>query len=89
MGVQGNEKVNQYYQENAAWAKKILRFDPLGIHKMIPASWLVAPYNFLTTIMRKNLKEQNSDTLAIETGDFFLTKEDLDTTWDIFLIATK
>jgi ubiquinone/menaquinone biosynthesis C-methylase UbiE len=88
-GVQGNEKVNKYYEDNAKWAKKILRLDPLGIHKLIPASWLVAPYNFLTTLMRKDLKNQNQDTLAIETTDFFVTQDKLDFTWDIFLIAKK
>nr|MBP9689845.1 hypothetical protein [Bacteroidia bacterium] len=60
-----------------------------GLHKIIPASWLVAPYNFLTTIMRKNLKEQNNDTLNITTKDFFLNKDNLDKTWDIFVIARK
>lgn len=88
-GVQGSAAVNKYYDDNARWAKKILRLDPLGLHKIIPSSWLVAPYNFLTTIMRKNLKEQNTDTLKITTEDFFLTTEDLDKTWDIFVIARK
>jgi len=88
-GLQGNEKVNKYYADNAAWAKKILRFDPLGIHKILPASWIALPYNFLTSIMRKNLKEQNTDTLQISTSDFSLTDKDLDNTWDIFLVAKK
>jgi 2-polyprenyl-3-methyl-5-hydroxy-6-metoxy-1,4-benzoquinol methylase len=88
-GLQGNEKVNKYYHDNSQWAKKILRLDPLGVHKMIPASWLVTPYNFLTSMMRKNLKDQNSDTLAITTKDFYLTKDGLDSTWDIFVVAKK
>lgn len=88
-GVQGTARVNTYYSENAVWAKKILRLDPLGLHKLIPASWLVKPYNWLTTRMRNNLKETNNDTLAITTGDFFLSSENLDQTWDVFLIARK
>lgn len=88
-GLQGNEKVNTYYEDNAKWAKKILRLDPLGLHKMVPASWLVKPYNFLTTLMRKDLKEQNQNTLAISTKDFFLTADRLDFTWDIYVIAKK
>lgn len=88
-GVQGNVQVNAYYEDNAKWAKKILRLDPLGIHKLIPASWLVAPYNLLTTLMRKKLKETNQNTLAITTKDFFLTTERLDFTWDIFVTAHK
>jgi ubiquinone/menaquinone biosynthesis C-methylase UbiE len=88
-GVQGNEAVNKYYEDNARWAKKILRLDPLGLHKIIPSSWLVAPYNMLTTLMRKDLKNKNQDTLAITTKDFFLTEERLDFTWDIFVVARK
>jgi hypothetical protein len=88
-GLQGNEKVNKYYSDNAKWAKKILMLDPLGLHKMVPASWLVKPYNMLTSMMRKDLKEQNNDTLAISTQDFHLTQDNLDKTWDIYLIAKK
>lgn len=88
-GLQGNEKVNTYYEENAKWAKKILKLDPLGLHKIIPASWLITPYNFLTSKMRNSLKEQNNDTLTITTKDFFLTKDNLDATWDIFVVARK
>ena len=88
-GVQGSDRVNKYYADNAKWAKKILRLDPLGLHKLIPASWLVKPYNWLTTNMRKNLKETNTDTLQITTADFFLTKTELDKTWDVFLVAKK
>lgn len=88
-GLQGNSKVNKYYEENSRWAKKILMLDPLGIHKMVPASWIIKPYNFLTSMMRKNLKEQNDDTLSITSKDFFLTKDNLDLTWDIFVVARK
>jgi ubiquinone/menaquinone biosynthesis C-methylase UbiE len=88
-GVQGSARVNKYYADNAMWAKKILRLDPLGIHKLVPASWLSVPYNWLTTMMRKDLKDQNNDTMAITTADFFLSKEDLDKTWDICLVAKK
>ncbi len=88
-GVQGSARVNEYYEANAAWAKKILRLDPLGLHKMLPASWLTVPYNWVTGIMRKNLKEQQTTTTEITTKDFHLTKDNLDYTWDIFLTAHK
>ncbi|MFZ4799451.1 MAG: class I SAM-dependent methyltransferase [Bacteroidia bacterium] len=88
-GLQGNETVNKYYDDNSKWAKRILMFDPLGLHKLVPANWLIAPYNFLTSLMRKNLKETNADTLKITSDDFFLTKDNLDKTWDIYLVAHK
>jgi ubiquinone/menaquinone biosynthesis C-methylase UbiE len=88
-GLQGNEMVNKYYEDNARWVNKILRFDPLGIHKIVPSSWVVKPYNFLTTLMRNDLKEKNTDTMAISTKDFFLTEDRIEFTWDIFAIARK
>ncbi len=88
-GLQGSDKVNRYYEDNARWAKKILRLDPLGIHKLIPAYLLVKPYNWLTTLMRKELKDQNADTLNITSHDFFLTQSQLDSTWDIYVTARK
>jgi ubiquinone/menaquinone biosynthesis C-methylase UbiE len=88
-GLQGNDRVNKYYHENAQWARKMLKLDPLGLHKLLPASWLVVPYNWLTSKMRAQLNNQNKDVATIGTADFYLTKQDLDSTWDIFLIAIK
>ncbi|TNE79796.1 MAG: class I SAM-dependent methyltransferase [Bacteroidetes bacterium] len=89
IGLQGNEKVNTYYKENNKWVRSILKWDVLNLHKIVPASWVTLPYNFLTSRMRKQLAEENPTALAIDTKDFFLTKEDLDNTWDIFVVARK
>jgi hypothetical protein len=37
--------------------------------------------------MRRNLMEKNTETTEINTSDFFLQKDNLDNTWDIFVIA--
>lgn len=87
IGLQGNERVNKYYKENNKWVKSILRWDFLGLHKIVPASWVTLPYNALTSLMRKQLMEKNKETLDINTSDFFLTKNNLDQTWDIFVMA--
>lgn len=89
LGLQGNDKVNQYYRENGKWVRSILKWDILGLHKIVPASWVTLPYNFLTSMMRKQLMEKNQETLEIDTKDFFITKENLDNTWDIFVVARK
>ena len=81
--------VNTYYSENSKWVKSIMKWDILGIHKILPASLLIKPYNWITTLMRDNLKEKNANTLAIGTKDFFHQKENLDNTWDIYLIGKK
>ncbi len=89
MGLQGNEKVNTYYSENSKWVKRIMKWDIFGIHKILPASLLIKPYNWITTLMRDNLKEKNAATLEIGTKDFYLQKDQLENTWDIYLIAKK
>jgi ubiquinone/menaquinone biosynthesis C-methylase UbiE len=89
IGLHGNERVNKYYRENNRWVKSILKWDVLGLHKIVPASWVTLPYNFLTSRMRKNLLEENPEALQIDTKDFFLTKNNLDSAWDIFVVAKK
>lgn len=88
-GLNGNETVNKYYEENGKFVRMILKWDFLGLHKRLPASWLTAPYNFVTNLMRKNLQQKVDSTTGITTKDFFLQSTALDTTWDIYLIATK
>jgi len=39
--------------------------------------------------MRSKLKEKVDTTTNITTKDFFLQENDLDQTWDIYLIASK
>lgn len=88
-GLNGNETVNNYYHENGKFVRMILRFDILGLHKRLPASWLTAPYNLITNLMRSKLKEKVDTTTGITTRDFFLQDQHLDQTWDIYLIAEK
>lgn len=89
MGLAGNEKVEEYYRKNAEWAKKILKWDILGLHKILPASLLVKPYNFITDLMRKDLNKTVSASPSITSNDFYLRTTDLDTTLDIFVVAKK
>ena len=87
--LKGNEKVNTYYAQNEKFVKKILRWDIFGLHKIIPASLLMKPYNLITTLMRKMLKKKVDETVGITTADFFLESETLAEGWDIYAIAKK
>ncbi len=88
-GLAGNEKVETYYQKNAEWARRVLKWDILGLHKILPASLLVKPYNFITNLMRKELNKTVSTSPSITSNDFYLRNTDLDTTLDIFVVAKK
>ncbi|MBP6335042.1 MAG: class I SAM-dependent methyltransferase [Bacteroidia bacterium] len=88
-GLNGNEAVNQYYEENGKFVRMILKWDVLKLHQRLPAGLLTKPYNWITNLMRNRLKESVSQTSGISTKDFFLQKSSLDTCWDIYLIARK
>ncbi|MCS6988360.1 MAG: class I SAM-dependent methyltransferase [Chloroherpetonaceae bacterium] len=88
-GLAGNEKVEEYYRKNAEWARRILKWDVFGLHKLLPASLLVKPYNFITNLMRKDLSKSVAATTQITSDDFYLRKTDLDATLDIFVVAKK
>jgi ubiquinone/menaquinone biosynthesis C-methylase UbiE len=87
--LKGNEKVNAYYIQNEKMVRKILRWDILRLHRIIPASLLMKPYNLITTLMRKTLKHDVSETVSISTSDFFLDENNLTAGWDIYAIAKK
>ena len=89
IGLNGNEKVRHYYHENGKFVRSILKWDVLGIHKILPAKLVAAPYNLITSIMRNKLKDLVKDTAGITTADFALQKDNLDDTWDIYLIISK
>ena len=87
--LKGNEKVNAYYLQNEKLVRKILRWDIFYLHRIIPASLLMKPYNFITTLMRKMLKKNVSETVSISTSDFYLEEKNLPDGWDIYAIAKK
>lgn len=89
LGLNANDKVRKYYEENGKFVRSILKFDILGLHKILPAKILFVPYNWITSLMRNKLKEKVSQTADISTKDFFLQKNDLDDCWDIFVVAGK
>ena len=88
-GLNGNEKVNKYYTENGKFVRMILRFDVLKMHRWLPSAWLSKPYNWITSIMRNQLKNKVDQTTQINTSDFLLQNQNLDDCWDIYLIARK
>jgi ubiquinone/menaquinone biosynthesis C-methylase UbiE len=88
-GLNGNERVNKYYEENGKFVRMILKFDILKMHRWLPSAWLSKPYNWITSLMRNKLKEKVDTTTDITTKDFFIQTEKLDECWDIYLIASK
>jgi ubiquinone/menaquinone biosynthesis C-methylase UbiE len=88
-GLNGNDSVNKYYEENGKFVRMILKWDVFKLHQGLPAGLLTVPYNWITNLMRNKLKKNVAQTTGITTKDFSLQKNDLDSCWDIYLLARK
>jgi ubiquinone/menaquinone biosynthesis C-methylase UbiE len=88
-GVQGNEKVWAYYEENKASVNKIMRFDVLDLQHRLPAWILQVPYEILNRFNRNNLMAAPGSLAAdIQWSDHFVS-DDAENCIDFFYIGTK
>jgi 2-polyprenyl-3-methyl-5-hydroxy-6-metoxy-1,4-benzoquinol methylase len=88
-GVQGNQKVLEYYEKNKKAVEKITRFDIFNLQYRLPRTLLQIPYDFLNRLNRKSLMSSN-DSLVHEISytDYFLSQE-VENCLDFFYIAEK
>lgn len=71
LGVEGNEKVWEYYQKNREGVRRITRFDPLRLQYNLPRWVLQIPYDILNRLNRKRLLKKNTDlTTGIKMEDY-------------------
>ncbi len=89
MGVGGNKKVWDYYEENKQSVNKIMRFDIFDLQHRLPAWMLRGPYEFLNRFNRNKLMaETGSLAASIDVTDFHVSNEP-EKCIDFFFVATK
>lgn len=88
-GVGGNDKVWEYYEQNKASVRKIMRWDILDLQHRLPSWILRIPYEILNRFNR-NILLQQSEGLAAEINwdDHHLSNEP-EKCIDYFFVATK
>ncbi|MFI3258505.1 MAG: class I SAM-dependent methyltransferase [Rikenellaceae bacterium] len=88
-GVEGGEKVMEYYEKNRAGVERITRFDIFDFQHRLPRRLLQIPYDILNRINRKRLLKDNQDlTQGIEMSDYSVTAVS-DRSFDLLYIAQK
>ena len=89
LGVSGNARVMEYYEQNRRSVKRITRFDILDLQHRLPRCLLQFPYDVLNRINRRRLLKSNTDlTTSIRMDDYRIgpvTDESL----DLFFVAEK
>jgi ubiquinone/menaquinone biosynthesis C-methylase UbiE len=88
-GVEGNERVWEYYKKNAESVHRIMRFDVLRMQWWLPRWLLQIPYDIMNRLNRRKLYSANrSLTEGIAMEDYSVVDVH-DKCFDLFYIATK
>lgn len=88
-GVNGNEKVMQYYEQNRKSVERIMRFDFLDLQHRLPRKVLQIPYDIMNRLNRRRLLKQNNDlTRSIKMDDYSIG-DITSQSFDLYFIATK
>ena len=89
LGVEGNARVMEYYEENRRGVERITRFDPLDLQHRLPAWMLRLPYDLLNRLNRRRiLRENTSLTASIRMEDYRIGPFG-EQCFDLFCVATK
>ena len=89
LGITGNKRVMQYYEENKRSVRKITRYDILNLQYRLPASLLRIPYELMNRLNRNRLKDKNSGLVDnIIHSDYIIT-QNLEESLDLMCIMHK
>jgi SAM-dependent methyltransferase len=69
-GLLGNERVQAFEQARARQVARLLRLDPLGVRRWLPAPVVRFAFARLSTLVRRKVAAADAETLAITPADF-------------------
>jgi len=88
-GVQGNDKVMAYYEDNKKSVRKFTRFDIFNLQYRLPNALLRLPYDILNRMNRQSLMNSNNKLVSdIHFNDYFIT-DDTENCLDFFGVFEK
>lgn len=89
MGVDGNERVMEYYEQNRRGVERITRFDIFDFQHRLPRWVLQIPYDILNRLNRRRLLSENENlTTSIRMEDYSIGPIS-EQSFDLYYIATK
>lgn len=89
MGVDGNDRVMEYYEQNRRGVERITRFDIFDFQHRLPRWMLQIPYDVLNRLNRRRLLANNENlTCSIRMDDYSIG-EISEHSFDLYYIATK
>ena len=89
MGVYGNERVMEYYEQNRRGVERITRFDILDLQHRLPRWILQIPYDILNRLNRRRLLAENENLTTSITMEDYTIGQLTEQSFDLYYIATK
>lgn len=89
LGVSGNDKVMEYYEQNKASVQKLMRFDVLNLQYRLPAFMLKIPYEFMNRLNRNKLQDADDSLVASIHHNDYLQTENAEDSLDLFAVLTR
>jgi SAM-dependent methyltransferase len=89
MGVYGNERVMEYYEQNRRGVERITRFDILDLQHRMPRWILQIPYDILNRLNRRRLLAENQNLTTSITMEDYTIGQLTEQSFDLYYIATK
>ena len=89
LGVTGNDKVMQYYDQNKDSVKRMTRFDILDLQHRLPAFMLKIPYEIMNRLNRNKLQSTDNELVASINYDDYIISADADQSLDLLAILTR
>ena len=89
LGVFGNKKVMDYYEENRRSVERFTRFDILDLQHRLPRWMLQLPYDIHNRMNRRKLLEKNTGLTTSIRMDDYAVEPVGDKCFDLFYVATK
>ena len=89
LGVAGNDRVMDYYEQNRRAVRRLTRLDVFDLQHRLPRTWLQVPYDLLNRLNRKSLQKQHTGLVADITHEDYHLTPDVVTCLDFFYVATK
>ena len=89
LGITGNDKVMQYYDQNRESVKRLTRFDIFDLQHRLPAFMLKIPYEFMNRLNRNKLQSTDDSLVASINHEDYIVSENADESLDLLAVLTR
>ena len=89
LGITGNDKVMQYYNQNKDSVKRLTRFDVLDLQHKLPSFMLKIPYEIMNRLNRNKLQSSDNGLVASISYNDYVTSKNASESLDLLAILTR